>query len=805
MQKQALGHARARRGWTAVVSTLTVGCLAQACAHQPAAPKPPLSSVAQSYAAQADAFGVPQVEEDFLEARLVFQTLPVYAPARQALRSRLLQYLLAPLENVTPADLQGDASGLVATEYDQQVLASFQDALTLFHPSELVGPLTLPPLDQQRLLHAAGLVRTVFGAQGAEIESAVSLAVLNSLQPEQSRWNEELNQVLSWAENGKQMAAGNSQLEAPLSPRRILEETTWRWPTPALAQRLGQSMVERHQQLTGRLRRPLGGGVHAGMFGEEMLEEVDNIATLAPSLAAVHLRTGNVKAASEALKNLENHPGENPELRKLVDAVAFSTNPSSGAFADLARRFLPKLPLLDGTSTDRVDAWAAFRVLELGLRFHPQHADLLILQSRVARLVNAPLLALRLLEEAEPLLRQQKAPSADQKGLAKEIVELQFALFRLRMDPEDVAPAQKHAQALQRRMAEARRVFGQDNEWLSEAPVQIELARNYVDAGLSDRAEPILEQAVSKADASVEVTLQLGNLLIKKDQLADAVRLLRDAFERHQPEDPPQETIGYVENHAKLARALGQALDLSGRDAEAQKAYRMSLVGWERLMVDHVRNQRRTPAAEARVEVGRLYYVMGRQEEGLQKLSEAVALDDSRDQTYTDALSFLVQRGELEAAIDIFRRAISRSGDSVSEYVKVYASLWIQDLSRRSGHAPDPSAQAYLNFIAHRKLSLRPSRTSAWYRQLARFAIGEATFDELLAQATTSGRKAELFFYQAMQQLAQGKEDDAHKLWTRVLETNMVSFFEYEMASHYLRQGAQAQPKDTGSHAGEAI
>lgn len=776
-----------------------------ACAHRQVAPKPPLSEVAQRYAALAEGLAAPKVEEDFLEARLVFQALPVYAPEREALRSRLLHYLLAPLEALGPEDLRGDASGLVAAEYDQQVLDSFFDALTLFHPLELAGPLSLPVLDRQRLRHTAELVRFVYGARGSESESALSLAVLGSLEPSEPRWQDELGQVLNWAENGKQLAAGNSQLESPPSPRRLLEEVTLRWPTPSLSQRLAQSMVERHQQLTGRLRRPLGGGVHAGMFGEEMLEEADAITTLAPSMAAVYLRTSDPAAASAALKALEGHPGQNPELRQLVDAVATVPRPSPDAFAALARRYLPKLPLLDGTSTDRIDPWAAFRVLELGLRYHPESAELLVLQSRVARLVNAPLLGLRLLEEAEPRLRASNAARTELEGLTKELVELQFALFRLRMDPEDVAPAQRNAAALRARMEEARRSFGADAEWLSDKPVEIELARNYVDAGQAQIAEPILVSAASRGDLGVEVILQLGNLLIKKGDLTQAVRLLREALETHQPEEPPHETIGYVENHSKLARALGLALELSGRQSEAQKAYRISLMGWERLMMDHLRNQRRAPAAEARLEVGRLYYAMGRQEEGLQKLAEAVAVDESRDQTYSDALAFLVQRGELDAAIDIFRRAISHSGSAVSEYVKVYASLWIQDLSRRRGQAPDPSAQAYLHFIANRKLNLRPTRASAWYRQLARFAIGQASFDELMAQATTAGRKAELFFYEAMQRLAQGKPDDAHALWTRVLETNMVSFFEYEMASHYLRQGALARPKEGDAGGGETI
>ena len=792
-------------GFGRLAPMIMLGIGLSACAHHQVAPKPPLSNVAQNYILLANDTGQPRVEEEFLEARLTFQSLPVYAPERQALRSRLLAYLLAPLDSVSAESLRGTSDGLVNAEYDKQVLASFQDALTLFHPDELARELTLPALDHQRLLHIAHLVRTLFGAQGAEGESTLSLAVLAVLEPKSNKWSQELQDVLNWAENGKHVAAGNSQMEAPPTPRRLLEEATWRWPSPALVKRLSQSIVDRHEQLTGHLRRPLGGGTHAGMFGEEMLEDADAVTVLAPTVATVYLRAGDVEGASAALAQFKDRPGDDAELRSLLKAVAQNPKPSAADFSALARRFLPKLPLLDGTSADRVDAWAAFRVLELGLRFHPQTIELLVLQSRVARLVNSPLLALELLEEAEPLMRKQSASKRDQEGLAKETVELQFALFRVRMDPEDVRPAQKHAQGLRSRMAQARQQFGDKVEWLSDKPVELELARNYMDAGMTAKAEPILSQATQDANVEVETTLQLGNLFLKKGNAAEAVRVLHEGLERHQPEEPPQETIGYVESHSKLARALGQALELAGRDGDAQKAYRTALLGWDRLMIDHLRNRRRGPRAEATMEVARLYYLMGRREEGLQKFSEAVQADETRDQTYSDALAFLVQRGELDAAIDIFRRALSKGGDAVSEYVKVYASLWIADLSRRNGRAPEPSAQSYLAFVAHRSLVLRPSRSAAWYAQLARFALGEVSFNEMLSQATTSGRKAEILFYQSMRLLEQGKAEEAHALWTQVLQTDMVSFFEYEMASHYLRQGALASPKETEHSEGQTI
>ena len=84
-----------------------------------------------------------------------------------------------------------------------------------------------------------------------------------------------------------------------------------------------------------------------------------------------------------------------------------------------------------------------------------------------------------------------------------------------------------------------------------------------------------------------------------------------------------------------------------------------------------------------------------------------------------------------------------------------------------------------------------------------RYALGRISYDQLLTMADTPGKRAEVFFYQAMRLLAEGKSNDAHDLWSKVIDTKMASFFEYEMASRYLRDGAPTQPASVES--GETI
>ena len=157
-------------------------------------------------------------------------------------------------------------------------------------------------------------------------------------------------------------------------------------------------------------------------------------------------------------------------------------------------------------------------------------------------------------------------------------------------------------------------------------------------------------------------------------------------------------------------------------------------------------------------------------------------------------IAFLVQQGETDAALGIYHRALSRPGRAVSEYVKVYTSLWVLDLSRRTSKMSDQKADAFLRTLDRRHGDLRPRRGAAWYHLLARYAVGQLSYEKMLAAADTTGKRAEIYFYEGMRRLADGKSDDAHALWQKVIDTRMFSFFEFDMASRYLRVGAPTAP-----------
>jgi tetratricopeptide (TPR) repeat protein len=787
----------------ALTALCLMGVLAVGCGHGLLGSAPPSRSV-QRFAAEASGITTVAYEEDFLDARLVLQALPPGTPERVGLRLKLVEYLIGPIARLDVEQARRDPSVLGSSDDVDRIFECFHDALDLYAPSELwTEGGTLSPRERSVLDAAARAVVTLFSPRGNEQAVATGLFVLVTLEPTQRTWIDRLDQLFSWLETGSQVAGAGGPRSSVTTSTEVLEQVASIWPTQPVVDRLTRQAFDRQDRLASALRRPLGTGVGRSGIGE-LLTDSEAMQAMAAGVAALHLRCGQIKGAETALAKLASKPGDDPELRQLVSAAA-----RSGAKADdylaLARRFLPQIKLLGGTSSDRLDPVASAEVIRRGLERNPANTDLLILGSRVARFIPAPFLALRYLEDAQAVLERSRNSRELLAELASERLELSLSRLRVHIDPDHLEPAAREAEALRQQVAESRRRYGEQQVKVSDGEIDFEMARGYLDAGLVDRAEPLLHRAQHDGDVSVEVALQLGRLALKRGDPSRAAQIVREALEAQQRNAPPDETVPFVEAQSKLARALGDAYEVAGRLEDARRAWGLALRGWERLMIEQQRRKNPGALSEATFEVGRLTYLLGRHADGIQKFSDAIEQNESRDQTYIDTLAFLVQNGESDAALDVYRRVLSKPTRSVSEYVKVYSSLWILDITRRASKTPEPAAEGYLRSLEARKVALRPARTAAWYVPLIRYAIGRLTYDQLLAMADTAGKRAEVYFYEAMRRLAEGRSDDAHLLWEKVLETKMFSFFEFDMASKYLRSGAPTQPRAESAPDAEAI
>src|SRR5690606_21448299 len=92
------------------------------------------------------------------------------------------------------------------------------------------------------------------------------------------------------------------------------------------------------------------------------------------------------------------------------------------------------------------------------------------------------------------------------------------------------------------------------------------------------------------------------------------------------------------------------------------------------------------------------------------------------------------------------------------------------------------------------------SRGDAWSARLASFGRGELAYPALVEAAENGTQRAEAAFYEGARRLADGEVEAAQRLFTRVLESGLVSAPEYVMAQELL----EALPPRRGEVAEQA-
>ena len=81
---------------------------------------------------------------------------------------------------------------------------------------------------------------------------------------------------------------------------------------------------------------------------------------------------------------------------------------------------------------------------------------------------------------------------------------------------------------------------------------------------------------------------------------------------------------------------------------------------------------------------------------------------------------------------------------------------------------------------------LSAAQGKTWPTLLARWARGRLDEPALLQQADTKGKQAEANFYLGLARQRAGDATQAQALWRKVVQTEMLGYFEYEMATVYL-------------------
>jgi pentatricopeptide repeat protein len=172
---------------------------------------------------------------------------------------------------------------------------------------------------------------------------------------------------------------------------------------------------------------------------------------------------------------------------------------------------------------------------------------------------------------------------------------------------------------------------------------------------------------------------------------------------------------------------------------------------------------------------GVILHQISDQEASQEAFRLAIRLDPDRSETYGTIISFLVVNGRLDDAVEFYR--LSYNQDRIRAMWKIYYSLWVEGLARRTGKGSVDLAKGYLE----------SSNGESWQDHLAKFFCGKISLDDLRKAAKNTGQHVEVDYYGAVIAMADGKKAEAKKMLAKVIDSNLLGFFEYRMARQILR------------------
>ncbi|UCH28661.1 MAG: tetratricopeptide repeat protein [Myxococcales bacterium] len=287
-----------------------------------------------------------------------------------------------------------------------------------------------------------------------------------------------------------------------------------------------------------------------------------------------------------------------------------------------------------------------------------------------------------------------------------------------------------------------------------------------MNAGQAEEAKQRFERSIAK-DEDPGALLQLGLLLERTGQLDLAEQRYQRALEL-----TPRGSLPDDLRRSEILEHMGDVARAQGRTREMTARYRDALKAWTQ-----ARDQVEGPTG-ALVEMRRgvLLDHLGRHDEAVDAFESAMTHAPQWRDVYATILSHLVSATpDFELASSVWRR--SQLQLTLPPEWKVYFTLWIQFIAARAGQQPVPE---------HADLLRRLGKSSSWWGKLASFGAGDLDYEALISVASSLGEETEALYYEATRLFIAGEKQAADEQLRRVLETNMVSFYEFEMARRLL-------------------
>jgi tetratricopeptide (TPR) repeat protein len=661
-------------------------------------------------------------DTSYPDAVRAFERLDPQASERAALRERLVVYWLARGDTAISADRFAD------------VVAVLVQIGGLYAPNEWSSSSLPGGLERiARYLVAKGSPR------GDEARVLSGLLILKLLHPDDAAVSERYDKLVNWGFEAR------ADMSGPLEPFEGLveawEEHARLTPTPQVLATLVRLYTQRRDALVRLFQSseeqvPLSASVFQG------------VQRTALNVAAVFLRHGDTASALTQVRALGQAGGLEERLGQMLEATREDDNTGAGALLDLSRAYL---------EAGRPDVARALCID--GLRSRHDDARFPQCLARIAATENDFGGALAWYSDAIELVPEERA-------LYDEILEVLNGLIEQGTLSSNLAGTRALTTRATEILKERMRRWPKSAPPVSPEELYAAIGSLEMNSGNAKQAESYFRESL-KSRPLAAACLQFGILLERtgrareaRDQYRAALELLTGA------------SADIDRQRAELLEHVGDAERVAGMRDEAQRSYEKALALWDTLLPGQKAKRNGTAQLRRGVLLGRL----SRLEDAKAAFERAMDAAPTARETYATILAFLVVSAPDAAfAHTVFHTAQNQLG--LEPEWKVYFALWLRMIAGRSGQPLEGDVtQAFET----------PTGAEGWWAKLARFGSGKLSYDTLLEETTAVGERAEAYFYEGGRRLTQGDEAGARAMFSKVLETQMVNFYEFAMAQELL-------------------
>jgi tetratricopeptide (TPR) repeat protein len=474
------------------------------------------------------------------------------------------------------------------------------------------------------------------------------------------------------------------------------------------------------------------------------------------NVAAVFLRYGDTASALTQVRSLGSSGGLEERLAEALEATRDEGDTGASALLDLSRHYL---------ESGRNDVARALCIE--GLRSRRDDRRFPQCLARISATESDYGGAIAWYSDAIALVPEDRA-------LYDEILEVLNGLIEQGTLSSNVASTRALATRATEILKERMRRWPKSPPPVSPEELYAAIGVLEMNAGGAKQAEQYFRESLA-ARPTAPAASQFGLLLERTGRPREASEQYHAALSLLTGEG-----LDVERQRAELTEHLADAERLSGLRDESKHSYEQALAIWDGLLPTLKQKRGGTVQLRRGVLLGRLQRV----EEAKAAFERAMDAAPSARETYATILAFLVVSApDAGFAQSVFRTAQNQLG--LSPEWRVYFALWLRMIAGRTGQPIDTDLTRAFE---------TPNGAEGWWAKLARFGSGKLSYDTLIEETTGVGERAEAYFYEGGRRLAQGDEAGARAMFAKVLDTQMVSFYEFAMAQELLGTQSMRAP-----------